>query len=484
MTFALRCAFALAALAQALFLLAAVGWLQPVAIGVVVLLALWNVGRASARPGLRFLVFLPLLLLALHPPLAFDETLYHLPFVRALAQEGRLQFLTGARFPVFPQLHELLCVPAFLLGGATATHLVSLVEVMIAAALLWEWRGPLAAALLLGSPIVLHLATITYVDAALMLFVTAGFYALDRDELALSGFLFGTACSVKYLGGYFALAALAIVLVRRGNAMRFALCCAAAALPTTIWLFASTGDPLFPFLRASIWSLPPPHVAPATRVVRTLRVAWDVTFARERVNFQPPFTPLFIAMIVAARRSPFALVAAGYAIVFAFLPQDSRYLVPLLPLLSVAAAAEVTARWPKAVPWLAAIAITPGIAYLAYRLAINGLPPLTAQQRRAELARRVPEYEALMRADGMVYVCGAEQLKDYAPAGLLGDHAGPYSFDRILTGDVAANLRRIGARYFLVSKRVCGARQMQEMDLVYEDAGAQLWRVQSTPQRR
>jgi len=59
-------------------------------------------------------------------PIAFDETLYHLPFVQAMSRSGALHFWADLRFPAFPQLHESLCVPAFLLVGDTATHLVAL----------------------------------------------------------------------------------------------------------------------------------------------------------------------------------------------------------------------------------------------------------------------------------------------------------------------------------------------------------------------
>ena len=487
---ALRCALALALLAQALFLLAAIGQLRPVPIVAVVACCLLPVAR-GVRPATgnwQLATFFALLIpLALFPPLAFDETLYHLPFIRALATSGHLQFLTDMRWPVFPQLQELLCVPVFLLAGDTATHLVSLVEMLILAALLFE-RSRLAAALFLGSPIVLHLATITHVDAALALFVTAGFYCLDRRQIALSGLFFGTACSVKYLGGYFALAAFAIAIVAYHwrAALTFAATCVAAMLPTTLWLILETHNPVFPFFRSSAWSMALPQVAFGTRVVRTLRLVWDVTFARERVNFQPPVTPLLALMVVAVlalairdiRARIVVFICAGYLVAFSFLPQDSRYLVPLLPLISFTAA-----RWPKAPAWLAWIAIAPGVFYIGYRLALQGLPPA---DREAYLTSRVPEYRALQRTgNDRVYVCGGEQLKYYARGQLLGDFVGPYSYERVLTGDVAENLRRIDAHYYLVAKRVClPPRAEAGMDLVYEDAAAQLWRIGGPPVRR
>ncbi|HJQ36768.1 MAG TPA: hypothetical protein VKB93_06495 [Thermoanaerobaculia bacterium] len=485
---ALRSALGLALWAHALFLLALIGQLTPVPI--LILLAITLAAAAvrirplpSAPPpsALLLLAFCVLLfLVALAPPIAFDETLYHLPIVRALATSGQLRVLPDVRFAVFPQLHELLCVPMFLLVSDVATHLVSLAELMIAAALVFDWgrrSGALAVALLLGSPIVLHLATIAYVDAALMLFVTAGFCCLDREQPILSGVFLGTACSVKYLGGYFAVAALLIYLFRdRKRVLAFAASCAAAALPTTLWLAITTGDPLYPFLTTREWFTP--SVAPT-------RLLWDVTFARERVNYQPPMTSLLILMIavilVAAIRDARArivlLICAGYVAVFAFLPQDSRYLLPLLPLICITAATAIGERW-RWLPWLA---VAPGAAYAVYRLTIVGLPPA---DREAWLRKRVPAYAAVVRAgDDRIYACGGEQLKYYARGEFLGDPLGPNSYTRIV-GDaqdgasIAARLQPLGVQSYLVVKGTCPRPAATGgMELVYEDAAAQLWRV-------
>jgi hypothetical protein len=487
----LRSALGLAIWAEALFLLAAIGQLRAWPIVVLAVLSvvgcLWSLRHppptTDNRQFLLLLFFVPIVVLALHPPLAFDETLYHLPTIRALATSGQLRYVADLRFPVFPQLQELLCVPVYLLAGDTATHLVSLAEVLITGALLLEWGGWLAAAFFLGSPIVVHLATIGYVDAALTLFVTAGFYCIHREKSALAGFFLGVACGVKYLGGYFAAAALLYLLIRqRRSAWKFAIACAAAALPTTLWIVIETGNPVFPFFDLRYTS---PHLF-GFHV--PWRVLWDVTFARARVNFEPPMTPLLIpavlVVIVAAfrdaRARAIAVLCFGYLALFAVLPQDTRYLVPLLPLIAIVIAASLPYR-----RWLVWLAIAPGVLYCGYRLTVIGLPPATAAQRDAYLARRVPEYRAVTRAgDGTIYVCGGEQLKAYAKGKLLGDFFGAYAYVHVLdhrsdTASIGAQLRGIHAGYYLVAKRVCTPpHPTGGMDLVYEDRAAQLWRVQ------
>jgi len=508
----LRCALGLVVWGEALFLLAACGWLRPVPMLVLLVVAVgggmmrmatWP--RFGVLPALGVIAIgVPAFLLALHPPLAFDETLYHLPFVRDLAETGRLRFLGHLRFPVFPQLHELLCVPVYLLAGDTATHLVSLVEVAFTACLAASWArrytvqaAPLAAALFIGSPIVVHLATILYVDAALTLFVTAGCYALDlglresrRAPLVLSGLFLGAACSVKYLGGFFAVAALLVVLAaRRRHVLLFVGAVLAAALPTTLRIFLGSGNPVFPFLSgifgANAWAL---HLEPVRPGVwlDALRVAWDATFARERMNEQPPVTPLLIPMLLAiaaaawrsGRARLLLLLAAAYLAVFMFLPRDTRYLVALLPLFSVAAAAIVATRLPRWTTAATVGAAAPGAAYLVWRLALLGLPPVTEEARTRELATRVPGYTALTRAGSSpVYVCGGEQLQAYAGGPLLGDWAGLHPYARVLDGDhLAERLRERKVVYLLVVKARCTTR-IDGLALVYEDAGAQLWRV-------
>jgi hypothetical protein len=491
---ALRGAFGLVLYAHACFLLGVAGLLRPLPIAVVTIAfaaAALRMRWTLPAPRLAWLAVAPLLVLALYPARAFDETLYHLPFVQAFARDGAIRFLLDLRFPVFPVLHEALCVPAYLAGGDVAAHLVPLVQAVLIAALLVAWHGRagwLAAAMLFGSPLVVHLATVLHVEMALTLCVVAGFHALDRERYALAGFFLGSACSVKYLGAYFAAAALLVVILQRRGAAVFAAACTLTALPMTAWIWFHTGNPVFPFLSTSVWTFPP------TPPAGVLRLLWDVTFARDRMGFQPPVTPFLALLVVllviaAVQRNALALrvllVSAGYVALFRFLPQDSRYLVPLLPLVSLVAARVVVERWPKAVTLLAVLAIAPGLAYAGYRIVRQGVPPVTSAQRTEWLAARVPEYRALRLAGtGRVYACRGEQLKAYAAGELLGDHNGPWSYARVLTGaadtrTLAGRMRGIGVRYYLVAKRDCVPPHANGgMELVYEDAGAQLWRVQ------
>ncbi len=520
---AMRLALGMAVAGQLFVLLGTFGALRPWTLGAFAAIAIAAATLRMSMTAIRWKLLVaaaiaatPLFLLALYPPVAFDETLYHLPFVKAMAGSGAIRFLPGLRFPAFPQIHELLCVPAFLLSGDTATHLVALAEVITLAGLLIEWpdqrmAGSLAAALVLGNPIVIQMATVTHTEAALMLFVAAGFYCLDRNTAA-AGFLLGTACSVKYLGWYFAAAAVVYLLLFGTNRRRmmplFFGAFAVATLPMYARIAALTGNPVFPFMPkvfgSSPWTIPLPDAsAPGTRIVNALRVFWDVTFAREHLNMQPPYSPLFaVAMLITliaavrGRRAAFlCALCAGYIAIFTFLPQDSRYLLPLMPLVSIAAAIAVTPLLQrKHLIALTLLAIAPGVAYTGYRLARQWPPPVNAAQREQYLEAHIPEYRALeRRGSGRIYVCGAEQLKYFGGDDLLGEVGGPLGNQTIIgdsrdTEQLWLTLTNLRVSYLLVSRAHCPIAWKHlpaepRFELVYMDAGATLWRVRPRAER-
>jgi len=461
-SFALRATLALAIAGQLFIILGIAGALHPI-----VYLAVALIAAVVLRPTrLRWellVAALPLIALALYPPIAFDETLYHLPTVQAIARSGAIRFFGELRFPVFPILHEALCVPVFLAFGDVATHLVSVLEILLLAGIVLKWRsgGLLAAALIIGHPIVMQIGSVTYADAALMLFVTAGFYCLDRERFAMAGFLLGTACSVKYLGGYFALAGL---LFAWRNVPRYLLGLAAGVVPMFGFITWQTGNPVFPFFGSTVWThhMPPPNG-------NVWRAFWDMTFDRARLNWQPPYSPLFaISLLITFvagrfdRRAAFiSALCIIYVGIFAFLPQDSRYLLPLLPLVSVVAATAIAPRL-KHVGLIALIVALPGFAYAGYRVMKQGLPPRSATERRVYLEQHIPEFRALEhRGRGPIYVCGAEQLKYYGGDELRGDVVGPYT-------SMPAN-----TRYMLISRRKCPPPP--GFTRIYADEAAELW---------
>jgi hypothetical protein len=465
----------------------------------------WGWRRRGAIAAGLFALVLPLFVLALYPPTAFDETLYHLPYARAFASSGGVPFLPDLRNPVFPQLEELLQTGVLLLSGDVATHLVQLLAVLLTAALLAGWgrrsggaaAGWLAVGMFLGNPIVVHLAVTGYVEAGLTLFATAAVHSLFRWRdaaegpearrwLVLAAVFAGSAGGIKYLGLYFVGIVLLAVLLAAAPARRWrdlmlaGLVAAAILAPWYGRILYYTGNPVFPFF---------PHLLPGPpgpwdpgglplprsleeRLVSFLRLPWDVVFHRAAVGSQPPYSPacllgaplLVLAAVRETRVRWLLAVAAGYALIFVLLPPDARYLVAVLPLLSLALALALAARVSGRLAAALALALVlPGWLYAGYRIWLQGPVPVTGPAREEYLAHQLPVYPAVRylnhaRGDGYtVYAFNAESMQYHADGRCLGDWSGPARYDLLIPhlrhpDALWRELRRLGADHLLVAR--------------------------------
>ena len=289
-------AFALAAIGQlsalsvgiAGLVLVAVGhrrWRQDLGEGLGHLRALWR-DRAQGSlvtPGLVAAAFLlttgGLLLLGLYPRLDFDETLYHLPYTKAMLETGELPYLPHLRYPVFPNLQEALWTPLLATLGQSGPSALVATQTAWVGLLLAYWVGGrlglgygfLAAALWLGNPISWWTGTQAMVDVALALCTAVATFCVDRWEasrshrwLVLAGIAVGGGAATKYHGlPVLGLVALAVLLGSglRRRIIALAPLLAGAALvmlPVYGWITATTSNPVFPFASgtfgASEWS--------------------------------------------------------------------------------------------------------------------------------------------------------------------------------------------------------------------------------------
>ena len=437
----------------------------------------------------------PFVALTLYPPTAFDATLYHLPYARAFVATGSLPFLPGLRYPIFPQLQEVLFALLMAFGEDVTTHGLSLLATLLTVVLLVCWGRRLsgeapwgAAAVYAGCPIVVYLATTAYIEAGLVLCSTAAFYAVarwrgggGRGWLALAAVFGGAAADSKYLG-LFALAAVGVAAAWPRPAgetvpawRRVLMVAAVGAVTIAPWygrIVAATGNPIFPFLPevfgGSPWVAREFHSLRSVAqrlgelLVDVLRAPWDVVLARRRLGGYPPYSPLVLlgAPAVAAalfdrRLRGLVLAAAAYAlVVYALLP-DARYLVLALPLVCLVLGEQLRrllAAWARRrghpPTWLprtaAAIALAcflPGWLYAAYRVHLAGPPPVTAAGRDRFLARTFPTYPAIRYLDRAcgdaytLYALHAENMSYFAAGRFLGEWAGPAAFSRIVPAD-------------------------------------------------
>ncbi|MEA2562661.1 MAG: hypothetical protein QOH06_4165 [Acidobacteriota bacterium] len=526
---AVRIALGLALLAHLGFLLASFGQLRYGAL-IALIVAVHAAAFYQERPhlawrplGLGLIALAPLFILTLYPPTAFDETMYHLPFARAFAQSGGLPATPEIRFPVFPALGELLFAETLLLADDVATHLVALVAVLATAGLLVAWGrrafspqvGWIAAALYLGNPIVAHLAGTDYVDPLLALFVTGALFSAwsfrqsgERNWLLLAAAFAGSAAGVKYLGLFFAAAVFVELALARRKASApflFAFLSFLVLVPTYARIAAHTGNPLFPFLPgifgSTAWDpiiLKPmaDAIAPES-LVRFVRLPWDVVFHRSAVGQQPPFSPFYLLglplLLAGAFRDSqvrrLLAIPLVWGAVFLFLPPDSRYLVTILPPVSLALAGSIRIEKRSLLAAVCVLVFLPGWLYAGYRIAKQGPPPATAEERDLYLTRKLPLYPAVRHLDrisSVAYAFNAENMKYFYEGALYGDWLGPASYQRLLplVGNPALlhrELRRLGATHLLMSNSPGAVRPPETPEWqrwfrrVYEDESAEVF---------
>jgi 4-amino-4-deoxy-L-arabinose transferase-like glycosyltransferase len=445
---------------------------------------------------------------------------------------GGAPFLPDLRFPVFPQANEMLFALVMLFAPDLAAHGVQWLMTALTASLVWVWgrdafgaaAGRLAAAVYLGAPIVAYLAGSGYVDAGLTLFATAALYAVrrwrgtgERRWLLLAALFAATAADVKYLGLFFlGVVGLTILLghlPERGSRERwravllFGAVALAALVPWYGRIYAWTGNPVFPyFFGGGPWAPINFHgfggSSLGERLVRLARLPWDTVFERGRYGFQPPYSPVFLvslplALLAAARDAQqrrLLALSAIYAFLCLSLPPDSRYLVPVTPLLAVSAAG-IAARFTDRrllIAGLCAACLLPGALYALYRLHLQGPPPFTPATREAWLSRRLPLYPAvafLNRGSSVTWALHAENMHYYARDRFLGDWYGPASFARVLNGlanpeDLHGRLRRLGADHLLIAAGQAPGLPFPEdaafrrwFEPVYADSAARVYRL-------
>jgi hypothetical protein len=490
--------------------------------------------------ALALVVLLPLVVLALYPPTAFDTTMYHLPFAKAFVATGGLPFLFDLRFPIFPQASEVLFAEAMLLDGDRAAQLVSLLATLSTAAILFGWArrvskkgadsgtGELAAALFVGGPIVAYLSGTAYCEPVLVLFVAAAFDQIDRfgvepdDPLRwlLAGAFAGSAAGVKYFGLFPVGVVLAVALFARagGRGERWRLVVWSLggvllfAAPWYVRNAAYTGNPFFPLFPRlfgpSVWG-GPAELAPwsegtgPSQLTQMVRLPWTLTFGRPTFGRMPPWSPMIGFALVAAlgvawkeRRVRLLLWASlAYLCAFLFLPIDARYLLPILPLLCLAAALSLAPLLVRRF-WLPAaivLALAPTVLWSFYQLHRLGPLPASSAARDRFLADRLPAYPALRflartrGAAASVYAFYAENEVYYAPGRFQGDWRGRTPYAEMLkllrSGDLLAEgLRARGVTHLLTVVRgepllprdPSFARRFR---LVYDDGKARVWEI-------
>ncbi len=217
--------------------------------------------------------------IALAPPTGWDTLVYHLTGPRLFVEAGRIVHSVDLPYLGFPELGEMQFTLGLLLAGDRVAPLFhfgyGLLALVVTASLAWRAFGRkgvawLATTLLLSVPTLLSLMARAYVDATLLFYATAAFYALlrwrgsraqadvtsDRGWLVMMGLFCGFCGGVKYTAVVVPLAlGLSVCWISRRDGLcavvgRLALVAVVAvvvALPWPLENWLTAGNPVYPF---------------------------------------------------------------------------------------------------------------------------------------------------------------------------------------------------------------------------------------------
>jgi hypothetical protein len=348
---------------------------------------------------------------ALAPPTAKDTLLYHFALPKAfIAQHGNA-FVEGniaSYLALGGQMHN---VWAMLLGGlvnaraaeaaAGAVNWLSF-PLLLAAVFGWarelgiERRSSLVAVLMVAAvPTAYHVASSGYIDLQLALYVTLAVYSVSRwwrgqksGWLVLLAVMLGAALSIK-LTSLFIFAAVALVIAMgareekngdpgRTIAYGFAalLLAGTIASPWYLRTWKATGSPVFPFYlsmwkgEAPGWDVDRSNLFQAMNAnyggadktpIDYAAAPWNISVAAQPEEAKYFDGVLGVAFLIGLPLLIFALwkldlqveikicsgIAAIVFLFWLFSSQQLRYLLPIVPLLSIGTVASADAVWER-----------------------------------------------------------------------------------------------------------------------------------------
>ncbi len=325
---------------------------------------------------------------SLAPETNFDALNVHLPYARDAATLHRAGFDPNNWSSAMPALPLMTYITAFLFSGVTLAKLFNALSYVLCGVVIfvfvrrWWGRVPaLAAALLFWScPVAIFESTTALIDLPLTLYSSVAVLAFlewtvgdNCSFLQLSALSLGLGLGCKYHAAFW-IAPLGLVLVyhsyRRRHALqrshwsslapalRYLGVAAALLLPWLIRAWIYTGNPVFPAANGLFKSpyFPPPMQQAAAAayanegvgrsVLALLRLPWTVTFHPGPFRGTLGFTFLLgvITALFRCRTSKIRyglFISGAYFYTWALTAQDIRYLLPLVPLLSVIAVAGI-----------------------------------------------------------------------------------------------------------------------------------------------
>jgi hypothetical protein len=515
--------------------------------------SVWGTGvLGGAGVGLGVLVLLsPILALPLYPPTSFDATFYHLSLAKTYVREHGIALAPFMRFQVFPMINEMWFTLALLFSDDVTAHLFQLLTLCILTVLVYAFgrrhfshrAGLWAAALVLATPHVLWSGSVAYIDISLVFFLTAAVYSFANwlegsrtHWLVLSGVFGGFAAGAKYTAlvfvGFMGLATL--YRAARERSFRapviFSAVVAAVASPWYVRNYIHTRNPFFPFLAGLFgytewWS--PEDLAGVLQDLRDAHgvgrglgalfsLPYHLLFNPLTFLAEEPWSPIYIVALPltaawAFRDRKVRLLLAlslAYLLFWFYAAQIMRYLLPIVPFLSLATAASLdgllrrlapAARWANSRVLAAGVALLmsyTGLAYAVRHWEQHGAFPVTRAQRDAYLSMHLPSYPAYKLLNKLgkgkevrLYSFHDENMDYFLDGKRMGDWFGPWRYARVrptLPDGAAlyAELKDMGVNYLLVnaarrpvSLPVDDEFFQEHFELLYDDGERTLYKL-------
>lgn len=383
-------------------------------------------------------IALATLVSALAPPTAGDALCYHLELPKVFLQRHGIAYLPYNENCTYPLLCEMLYLWGLACAGPVTAQLIAwgqglllaLASALLATPLLgrpWSW---VVGALVLAVPGISNHLTAPLCDVGVSLFVVLALaawrqLALKREPawLFLAGLMLGAALSTKHVAWLIVPSLLAHAFwtycANRAEGARvafaLAIVLAMSAIVASPWYLRSwrhRGDPVYPFLSADIETA----IAKSDKTPLSLNPAdialapWQVTFEPERFGGRGhQLGPLFLMLLPGlafVRRlrggGVLVTVCGGYLIAWYALRQNTRFLFPIVPLLTIGVVwGMVELRrmpaWPRRLAW-ASIAgvLAVGTLLPVYRARQHCAVALGIESRGDYLARTQPVYTATL----------------------------------------------------------------------------------------
>jgi hypothetical protein len=332
-----------------------------------------------------------------NPPIDLDVLAYHLTVPKLNILHNEFVLRPDIVYANWPLHQELLFQLALLLHGDTLAQLISFFVATLAAGALWACARPcitptvaaLAAFIFYTIPVVGYEASIAYVDVGVALYAALAWFALNewratREDrwLALSAVMAGFAPATK-LSGAFIPALLCIGVLafapqgknRWKYSVGYGLIAGAVVAPWLIKTFLQTGNPVTPYLFDLIGARGWTHSAASQStamfapfgmgrdVWAVILLPWNVTMYSTAFG-GGNIGPIFLAtlpILLLARPLPVPIKSAlvlvlGYLVIWFWVVQEIRFLIPILPMLSLVAAYALDA-WGRQNDWARRVAI-------------------------------------------------------------------------------------------------------------------------------